>query len=154
MGLYDIPATVDFILEATNRSKLDAYIAHSEGTTQFFIGQTLKPDYYAKNIELFVALAPVVRLEHTTNAPTKTFAKAWPVLVNFVKMTGMYNLAYQSQPVAEALSAACRADISFCMFTVEGTWNSSKYIQDAVRMPDVKAHIPDGAGYRNTVHFA
>lgn len=33
MGVYDVPATVDFILKATNRSKLDAYVGHSEGTT-------------------------------------------------------------------------------------------------------------------------
>lgn len=50
MGLYDVPATVDFILKETEGKnkigKIAAYIGHSEGTTQFFIGSSLKPEYY------------------------------------------------------------------------------------------------------------
>jgi len=35
MGIYDIPAQVDYILDNTskNHEKLAAYIGHSEGTT-------------------------------------------------------------------------------------------------------------------------
>lgn len=66
MGLYDQPAFIDHVLQSTNRKKLDAYIGHSMGTTQFFIGEIMKPDYYHEKVDFFVALAPGVRLEHTT----------------------------------------------------------------------------------------
>ena len=71
MGLYDVPAMTDFILKTTEGKnkigKLAAYIGHSEGTTQFFIGASLKPDYYKEKVNLFVSLAPVVRLDHSPN---------------------------------------------------------------------------------------
>ena len=36
MGMYDLPAFVDFVLEHTQKEKL-IYIGHSQGTTQFWI---------------------------------------------------------------------------------------------------------------------
>ena len=66
MGVSDVPAFIDFILEKTNQSKL-TYIGHSEGTTQMFIGLSLKADYYREKLNLFVALAPVANLSHTTS---------------------------------------------------------------------------------------
>lgn len=66
MGLHDVPAFVDFILEKTKDTnpidKLAAYIGHSEGTTQFFIGSSMIPDYYEEKINMFVAFAPVARV--------------------------------------------------------------------------------------------
>ena len=32
-----------------------------------FIGASLIPDYYANKVDLFVALAPIVRLDHSSN---------------------------------------------------------------------------------------
>ena len=32
-----------------------------------FIGASMKPDYFADRIETFVALAPIVRLDHAKN---------------------------------------------------------------------------------------
>ena len=40
-------------------------IGHSEGTTQSFIGLTMKYNYYKEKINLFAALAPVARLYNT-----------------------------------------------------------------------------------------
>lgn len=67
MGTFDQPAQIDYILNYTNSSKLAAYIGHSEGTTQMFIGASLKPDYFKEKIDLFVALAPVARMDHNLN---------------------------------------------------------------------------------------
>jgi len=51
MGIYDQPAMIDFILRETNETntmnnKIAAYVGHSEGTTQFFIGASLMPNYF------------------------------------------------------------------------------------------------------------
>jgi len=64
MGIYDVPAEIDYILESTEFSKIASYIGHSEGTTQFFIGSSLKPDYFTEKVSLFIGLAPIVRLDH------------------------------------------------------------------------------------------
>jgi len=64
MGLFDVPAEIDFILEKTGREKL-SYIGHSQGTTQMFMAASVNPDYYRSKINVFVALAPVARLNNT-----------------------------------------------------------------------------------------
>ena len=71
MGIYDQPAQIDFVLKTTGLKKLSAYIGHSEGTSQMFIGASLKPDYFESKLDLYVALAPVVRLDHTSNGLMK-----------------------------------------------------------------------------------
>lgn len=44
-----------------------SYVGHSEGTSQFFIGASLEPDYFEQHFDVFIGLAPIARLEHSTN---------------------------------------------------------------------------------------
>ena len=71
MGTKDVPAMINFVLKLTGNSKLAAYVGHSEGTTQFFIGASMMPEYFHEKVNLFVALAPVVRLDHTNQTTMK-----------------------------------------------------------------------------------
>jgi len=66
MGLKDSPTFIDYILNKTGQETL-SYVGHSEGTTQFFMGASLNPEYYAEKVNLFIALAPVGT---TANIPT------------------------------------------------------------------------------------
>lgn len=65
--------------------KLAAYVGHSEGTTQFFIGQTMTPEYFKERVDLFVALAPVVRLDHTTNQLLSLMSSATDLAIKVIK---------------------------------------------------------------------
>lgn len=56
MGVYDLPATIDYILTNTERGKL-FYVGHSQGTTQFWVMASERPIYNEKII-LMAALAP------------------------------------------------------------------------------------------------
>jgi lysosomal acid lipase/cholesteryl ester hydrolase len=58
MGIYDLPAVIDYILDRTRKHDM-YYIGHSMGTTMFFVLTSLKPEYNAK-IRLMVAFAPIV----------------------------------------------------------------------------------------------
>lgn len=84
MGLYDVPASIDYILNETKQDKIASYIGHSEGTTQFFIGSSLKSEYYSQKVELFIGLAPIVRLEHSTNSAMVYASQIWPFLSEVV----------------------------------------------------------------------
>ena len=59
----DVPTIIDHILAKTGHEKL-TYIGHSEGTTQFFLGASLNPDYFTEKVNLFVGLAPVASTAH------------------------------------------------------------------------------------------
>ncbi|KAJ8318408.1 hypothetical protein KUTeg_003499 [Tegillarca granosa] len=59
---YDVPATVDYILAATNKTKL-FYIGHSQGTVMGFAGFSTNKTLQEK-IKLFIALSPIAKLNH------------------------------------------------------------------------------------------
>ena len=66
-----MPTIIDHVLATSGQEKL-TYIGHSEGTTQFFLGASLMPDYFTDRVNLFVALAPVAS---TANIPTPYLRK-------------------------------------------------------------------------------
>lgn len=57
LGIYDIPAMIDYILDRTIYEKL-FYIGHSQGSTQFWVTMSEKPNYNEK-VKLMIGLAPV-----------------------------------------------------------------------------------------------
>lgn len=66
IGIYDLPATIDYILEKTNQQKF-FYIGHSQGMTSFFVMASQKPEYNEK-IQLTVGLAPPCFMDHMKNS--------------------------------------------------------------------------------------
>jgi len=62
VGVYDIPATVDYVLKATGKSKVSA-IAHSMGTTAMIYAiSDLRRDYFQEKLNSLTLLAPVSRM--------------------------------------------------------------------------------------------
>lgn len=57
MGLYDVPAMVDHILDLTKTRQL-FYLGHSLGTTIFFTMAASRPSYNSK-VRAFIGFAPV-----------------------------------------------------------------------------------------------
>jgi alpha/beta hydrolase fold. len=62
MGVYDLPAAVDWILGETGHKRV-FYIGHSMGTTMFYVMASTRPEYNQK-IQLMVSLAPVAFVGH------------------------------------------------------------------------------------------
>lgn len=65
MGIYDLPATIDYILEHTNHTQL-YYVGHSMGSCMFFVMCALRPEYNSK-IRAQISLAPVGYVHHMTS---------------------------------------------------------------------------------------
>ena len=65
LGLYDDPAFMDLIMQETGQEKVN-YIGYSMGTSQMFYGLTqIEEEFYADNMNKFVAIAPCIYMEHT-----------------------------------------------------------------------------------------
>jgi triacylglycerol esterase/lipase EstA (alpha/beta hydrolase family) len=58
MGLYDLPAKIDYILRVTKNEQLN-YIGHSMGCAGFYIMMSKMPEYNSR-IRQMQSLAPVV----------------------------------------------------------------------------------------------
>lgn len=56
MGVYDLPAMIDHVLETTGQQRL-SYIGHSQGTTVFYVLCSEKPEYNRK-IKVMISMAP------------------------------------------------------------------------------------------------
>lgn len=158
MGLYDVPAMVNFVLKETEGKnkigKIAAYIGHSEGTTQFFIGSSLKPEYYKEKINLFVALAPVVRLDHSLNKLMVYSSHIYKALEPLVKTTGFYCLLDQNDITRFLHSKFCSALPNLCNLMEEGFADWHSEIDNIDRIKDKAGHSPAGAGWRNIAHYA
>jgi pimeloyl-ACP methyl ester carboxylesterase len=70
MGLYDLPAMVDYVLNRTGQEDL-YYIGYSMGATMFFVFASIKPEYNEK-IRLMIALAPSTFMANSTTPINKS----------------------------------------------------------------------------------
>lgn len=86
IGIYDIPAKIDRILDVTQQEKI-FYIGHSQGTTVFFVMLSEKPEYNAK-IRMMSALAPVAYMGKIPNFFLRLIAFfQGPLGVNIILIT-------------------------------------------------------------------
>ncbi|XP_060624743.2 lysosomal acid lipase/cholesteryl ester hydrolase [Anolis sagrei] len=69
MAKYDLPATVNFILNKTDQEQI-FYVGHSQGTTMAFIAFSTMPQI-AKRIKMFFALAPVATVKFSSSPLAK-----------------------------------------------------------------------------------
>ena len=72
MGIYDVPAMIDHIIEQTKQEKI-FMISHSQGTTAFFVMASERPEYQEKMIASF-ALAPVAFISNIKNPLIRVLA--------------------------------------------------------------------------------
>lgn len=66
IALYDVPAMIDYILDNTGQEKLPV-IAHSEGTTLFYVVGSIMPEYSDK-FTVVICYAPVAYI-HNAEKP-------------------------------------------------------------------------------------
>ncbi|KAJ8922166.1 hypothetical protein NQ315_004101 [Exocentrus adspersus] len=90
IGVYDLPATIDYILDITNTQKVH-YIGHSQGTTVFFVLCSERPEYNEK-IKVMIAMAPSAILRHFKQPVLKMIAPFYPMLERLSEQLGVYEL--------------------------------------------------------------
>ena len=69
MGVYDLPAMTDYVLNRTGQEHM-YYIGFSMGATMFFVFTSMKPEYNEK-IRLMIALAPSTFMANSTTPINK-----------------------------------------------------------------------------------
>lgn len=66
MGVVDAPEMVNYVLKKTNKNNL-TFIAHSLGTTPMFGSLAKQSFFWETKLNLFIALAPVTKLDYATS---------------------------------------------------------------------------------------
>lgn len=102
IGLYDLPAQIDYVLQIT-RQKVLHFVAHSLGGTEFLVMLAEDPQYnrFFRSIHL---LAPLVFCRHMKSQLWSLIAKAAPWMKE-----GQYSV---SSLTSSALNLICRNALS------------------------------------------
>lgn len=78
MGVYDLPAAIDYILQENSTSKL-YYIGYSQGTSSLMVLLAERPEYNDK-IHVADLMAPIGYLDHADVLVKFATAKIMPIL--------------------------------------------------------------------------
>ncbi|XP_031776290.1 lipase 3-like [Apis florea] len=148
LGMYDVPATIDYIINQTNCEQI-FYIGHSQGTTQFWVTMSQKPDYNAK-IKLMISLAPV--------AFTGNLRGPIIILVKLLYLTVQISedLGY-SEIYSKSIFEDNYQDISIKFFIQNMIFSFAGFNRTSVNATDLASimnDIPAGASWKELVHFS
>ncbi|XP_044766593.1 lipase 1-like [Coccinella septempunctata] len=105
IGIYDLPAKIDHILETTKKKKI-YYVGHSQGGTSFYIMSSERPEYQEK-IVMASLLAPAGFMKHFRNPVLFPLVKMYRSLVQFFD-TYFYELPPRSIPLPTFLNLICQ----------------------------------------------
>ncbi|KAH3899698.1 sterol esterase SCDLUD_003983 [Saccharomycodes ludwigii] len=79
-AMFDIPSTIDYILNITHVKQINSIIAFSQGSAQIFASLSLHPELNSK-INNFIALAPAMTPPGLYNPIVDTLMKTSPQLI-------------------------------------------------------------------------
>ncbi|KOB70611.1 Lipase [Operophtera brumata] len=151
-GIYDLPANIDYILNATGQSQL-IIIGFSEGTTATFILGSTKPEYNAK-IKSFVALAPIAFLQNASG-PLKALIHLGPLLnglLPFFEISGFFSL---SKAIINLICTQLVIGYDFCFGVFFNPLIGPHFEAiDSSFFKVIIGHFPAGTSKKNLIHYS
>uniref|UniRef100_A0A8C5RCI4 Lipase n=1 Tax=Laticauda laticaudata TaxID=8630 RepID=A0A8C5RCI4_LATLA len=103
MAMYDLPATINFILKKTKQKQL-YYIGYSQGATIGFIAFSAMPEL-SKKIRMFLALAPVIYATYVPNNLLKLLSSI--PQYSFKQIFGDKNTMFFQKPIKDFMKKLC-----------------------------------------------
>ena len=148
MADYDVPAMIPFVLQQTKQAQL-TYVGHSQGTLQMFAHLASEPSFM-KNLNLFIALAPVGTVRHL-DITLFSLLKEVP-LMKALEDRGVYEFLPNPQhnlefyEVCHTFGAVCDDIIGF--------FADVQVQSDNLEMiPTILSHEPGGTSTLNMQHW-
>ena len=151
MGIYDIPAVLDFIKKQTGVNKI-TYIGHSQGTTQMFAGLSRKLDYYKSVLNGFIALGPVTNLKNIGSSFLKVVAKT--NLDALFKIIGINELLDSNKSVEKLQLVICKNVGILCTGLLSLIADANVTDDDMDRFLVFVGHFPSGTSLQSLIHYA
>ncbi|KAI5638517.1 alpha/beta hydrolase fold domain-containing protein [Phthorimaea operculella] len=154
MGRYDLPATIDFILKETGKSKLK-YIGYSQGTTIFYVMASERPEY-ADKISLMVSLASFTWIPNVIS-PLFRFAEAFSGTLDVLRTKFGLNKFNGTSPLLNFLTKRICGTAELAVIVCSTTTFSLvgfDYAQvNATQMPVIFGHYPSTLSIKQLIHF-
>ncbi|GLH01219.1 Lipase 3, partial [Gryllus bimaculatus] len=154
VGVYDLPAEMEYILRATGASQLH-YVGHSMGTTALFALAAARPRAAARVASAF-ALAPVVFVRHV-KSPIRLLAPFARDAEYLAHLLGKGELLPHSKILKHLAKYGCELlpiDKTLCenmVFIICG-YDAAQF--DKALLPVMLSHSAQGASTKTAIHYA
>ena len=155
IALYDLTATVDYIVEQTGHQRL-FYTGHSMGTMIFWILLSERPEYNDR-FHCMQALAPVAFLGHMPSAILRNVATAFDSLEVIFEMNRMWELfVHDSLSSAAPFKALCVLSTlsNICFPVMDDMVGKGIAELDKTILKRVFGHFPAGTSLKVFAHVA
>ncbi|XP_017772935.1 PREDICTED: lipase 1-like [Nicrophorus vespilloides] len=157
IGVYDIPATIDYILPLT-QSKQIIHVGHSQGATSFAVMMSEKPEYNEKVI-VHIAYAPAIFLCNIRNPLLKlpALSERTRLYTKLRALLGDFNAGPQLYLLAEIGKIICQVGSSLhavCKNIVSSLFDMSMGQILPNLLPILLGHYPAGASTKQLVHYS
>lgn len=111
------------------------------------------PEYYESKVNVFAALTPIVRLDHTTSEGLKELAENLDLLKYLaIDVAEMYNF-FDPVDLGDSVYQFCHTRQEFCAKLAASMYNVNPKVDNFARGETILTHFPSGAGWRNVFHY-
>uniref|UniRef100_A0A6G1SDP3 Gastric triacylglycerol lipase n=1 Tax=Aceria tosichella TaxID=561515 RepID=A0A6G1SDP3_9ACAR len=157
IGLYDLPACIDYILARRKRRSL-AYVGHSQGNLAMFILQSFQPEW-ANKVKPFIALSPIAFIPNVYYGAMRSLIKT--IESNLITTTQLNRVLkgqiLPASPVTSGmLDVVCvpKWSTRVCNLALTLMLGDNFKRNNDSRTPIIAHHIPEGTSVLNVLHFA
>lgn len=151
-GFYDLPAIIDYVINVTKQTKV-YYIGHSQGTTDFFVMGSLRPEYN-KKVQLSIHLAPVAWMSKLKSPIAILVAQATKLIKEFLDNLGFAEILGKHQVFHFLTELLCQ----FAPDAICGTFLAltTGYTQGSISSKNLAVsmgHVLAGVSVKTVAHF-
>lgn len=155
MALFDLPATINYILELRQRQSL-SFIGHSQGNLIMFILQSIHPEYASK-VKPFIAMAPIAFIPNVYFGAMNVLIRAISPVVTPKSLNRVLKgqLLPKYGPMERGFDLICVPKYSAPICDVILTLMLGNNFKRAnhSRTGVIAHHIPEGTSVLNILHF-
>ncbi|XP_055904052.1 lipase 3 [Eupeodes corollae] len=153
MGVYDLPAMVDYILDLTGQKTMH-FAGVSQGATIFLVMNSMFPQYNEK-FETAHLLAPVAFVDHTKGPLAGIFAGILGTR-NFLSiMLEGVEMVSTNKFVKRLLTMGCLQDENpqMCASRIWPAVGYDSMHLNRTLIPDIMANFPVGGSFKQIMHY-
>ncbi|XP_045455716.1 lipase 1-like [Melitaea cinxia] len=154
IGLYDIPAMIDYVLKYTREAKVN-YIGYSQGAGTYLIMCSERPGYCDK-ANVLISLAPAARQTYTKSLPYRLLTEVISQIEGALGTTGIYEIFAKGSLSQEFLAFLCK--FSEISEVICGTGESlfDSFHPDSITNETLRimfGHFPAGTSVHNMARY-
>ncbi|XP_066249516.1 lipase 3-like [Euwallacea similis] len=149
LGVFDLPAIIDFILISTNTTKI-RYVGFSEGTTQFFVMTSERPQYNSK-IKKAIFWAPVTDMYRVASGLVNLLAESESIEM-FENFAHIYEL-FAHATVGNKFRAFCKIYDKICSLVFNMIGSSLDRMPNKALKDKILQNFPAGMSMKQFYHY-